>query len=163
MTIPVSTVPLALAYLNTAITTAYAADANASQILLTFIDPGAGPDLPNDIISIGEVVRTVEPMAMVGSGGQFWLDEKYEIECMISSWTGSGPEDGLNTVVLAMSARAWQLLSYVETAVRTDPSLGGLVTVAYPMAATAPVTGWTENPIGLAAEITFRIHVENVS
>lgn len=161
--IPVSTVPSALAYLNTEIAAAYADDPLASQILVTFIDPGDGPDVPNDIIALGEVVRTVEPVSLVGSGGQGWLNEEYEIECTVSSWTGSGPEQGDNTIPLAMIARAWQLVAYVETAIRTDPSLGDLVNVAYPMAATAPVVGWTEKPVGLAAEITFRIHVSNLA
>jgi hypothetical protein len=162
MTIPTSSVPLAYAYLVTAIEANIATDANADSILLALTENPA--DQPDEIIALGDVVLDNEIATMVGSGGQGWLDEIYTIGGMVSVFTGSGPEDGETTVVLTQIARAWQLWGYVDTAVRADPSLGDLVTVAFPYDVSQPMAKWTEgDAIGLLVEITFKIRVTNRS
>jgi hypothetical protein len=158
VTIPVSLVPSVVAYLATAIQTQLDTDPLSGQILLALGDPG--PDLPPDIVNIGAIRRTTGPETFIGSGGRYWISEHFDVDCGVSTWTGDGPTAGALTVPNALTLRAWQLLSYVEAAVRLDPSLGELVNVAYPAAATTQGPTWTTNPAGLMVEITFPIHVE---
>ena len=150
MTIPVSTVPQAIAYLLTAIQTQLSTD--SLPIMLTLGDPTL-TYLPNDIVKIAGVQRTVNPDTFVGSGGQFWLEEQYHIDIICASWTGSAE-------TLVVTERVWQLNAYVEAAIRTDPSLGGLVNIAYPSGGTSPGPEWTGDPVGPRVEITNPIMVE---
>jgi hypothetical protein len=162
MTIPVSSVPAAYAYLVTTIKANIAADPNGSQILLALTQNP--PDQPNEIIALGDVVLDDEPAAMVGSGGQNWLNETYTIGGMVSTFTGSADTDGATTVQLAQIERVWQLYSYVSTAIRSDPGLGGLVTVAQPFDVTMPMATWTEGEdVGLVVELTFKIRISNLA
>src|ERR1035438_7723069 len=147
MTIPASTVPAAIE----AIKAATAAQMTDPSILLTVGDPGM--DLPDNVIAIGEVRRTVEPATFIGNGGLFWLEEKYDIDVVCSAWSGS---DNRTTI----TDMAWTLVNYVETAVRTDPSLGGIVNVAYPVGTHTLSATWTEDPDGMTIEIEMAIHVE---
>lgn len=161
-TTPVSTVPTVIEYLVTAIQAQVAADPQASQILVHFGEPNL--NMPNDVIMVGEVRRTTDPETVIGSGGPNWLNEKYDIATLVSSWTGSADDDGASAISLAVNARAWQLQGYIETAVRNDPSLGDLVNVAYPNQTSSPGPEWTldekETPTGLRVEITSSIHVD---
>ena len=157
---PVSTVPSVYAYLLTAIRAQINTDPKSSQILLTIADPGDAPDLPREIIDVGAVRRSVKVETFIGSGGPDWLDESYLIDCIVSVWTGSSDTDGATTIQLQQVQRAWQLLGYVETAIRNDPSLGGLVNIAYPKATSMALPEWTASPIGLVVEISFQIYVE---
>ena len=149
---PVSTVPAAIAYLMTAIQTQLSTD--SLPILLSLGDP-VQTYLPNDVVIIGEVRRVVDPDTFVGSGGQFWLQEKYNVDIVSKSWTGSAE-------TLVVMERAWQLNAYVETAIRNDPSLGGLVNIAYPSGGTSPGPEWTGDPVGPLVEITNPIYIENL-
>ena len=155
MTIPVSTVPAAETYITSAISTAIAGDSLSTSILVCTGEPGM--DLPNDVIAVGypETRRAVDPRFFVGSGGSGWLYETYEVDITISTWQGGGSSQSAT-----VSARAWTLASYVETAVRTDPSLGGAVIVSYPMDTVGGDPQWTEEPIGLGATITMTVHCE---
>lgn len=144
---PASTVPQAIE----AIKTATAAQMTDPSILLTVGDPGM--DLPDNVIAIGEVRRTVAPATFIGSGGLFWLEETYDIDVVCSAWSGSANADTL-------TATAWTLVNYVEAGVRTDPSLGGVVNIAYPAGANTPSAVWTEDPVGLKVEIVLPVHCE---
>ncbi len=158
--IPVSSVPAAVAYLASAIEEQAAADALPIQIIVG--DSGMTP--PNDAIQIGEIHREVEPLAMVGGGGTNWLYEKYSVAILASSWTGSGADDGGNAQQLALTARAWELVAYIETAVRLDPSLGGLDLSAFPTVSSSPGPEWTINQegetTGMKCEVEALVHVE---
>lgn len=169
MTIPTTSVGPVVAYLISAIETQLKTDANGSSILLTLADAGDANDEESEIVSFGKIVRAVDPAEFVGSGGQGWLDEKYDITCGVSVWTGSSDTDGATTIQVQQVQRAWQLYSYVETAIRLDPGLGTksdgspLVQVAYPRSVTQNEPEWTTEAVGLLVEIAFLIHVENLS
>lgn len=162
MTIPVSSVPAASAYLLTAIQQACAADPLYAGMLIELGE--ATSNKPPDIITIGEVRRTVEPRTLVGSGAQFWLNESYDITVDINTWVSVGDTDGSSTIASSLNARAWQLVGYVETAVRTDPSFGGLVNEAYPHDVTSTGPIWAEPPAsGLMVGVTLQVHVEDLN
>lgn len=152
MAAPVSTVPAAIAYLMTAIQTQLSTD--SLPILLSLGEP-VQAYLPNDVVTIGEVRRVVDPQTFVGSGGNFWLHETYDVDIVCASWTGSAQ-------TLVVMERAWQLNAYVETAIRNDPSLGALVNIAYPSGGTSLGPEWTGDPVGPRVEITNPIHIESL-
>lgn len=156
-TIPLSTVPAVSTYLLGAIQAQVATDPLAASMLVKLGE--AGVDLPNDIITIGEVRRRLTPRTFIGSGGLDWELETYDIEVFISTWTGSGDSDDTSVVSIQLNDRLWQLIGYVETAVRTDPSLGELVTVAYPASTTATGPTWPETG-GLIAQAEMTVHAE---
>lgn len=158
--VPVSTIPAAVAYLIPAVQTQLAEDPNVDSILVALADPGDGPDVPDEIVFFGEVRSTVDPATFVGDGGQFWLEEHYEIECVASVFTGSLDNDGAYTIQLGQLQRAYQVAAYIETAVRLDPSLGELVQRAYPLGRTQPRIERTESPVGLLVEVTVLIRVD---
>lgn len=151
---PVSTVPAAITYLNTAIEAQTSTDA-----LPILVAIGDDPTLyqPNDVILIGAVRRTPKVDTFIGSGGQFWLNEEYEIEIVVSSW--SGDNDGP-----ASMNRAWQLVGYIEFAVRLDPSLGNLVNLAYPSLTESVGPFFVSSPNeGMSTEVTVTVTVENLN
>jgi hypothetical protein len=161
--IPTTSVPSALAYLLSATTEQVKFDAAASSILIGFTDPGFGPDVPNEFIQFGEVKRLETPTTFQGGGGQFWLNEVYDIACLVSVWTGSSDSDGATDVQVEQIARVWQLYSYVETAIRLDPSLGDLVDQANPQDTVQSVPEWTQEALGLLVEINFTVHVSKLN
>ena len=155
MTIPVSTVPAALAALTTQVKTQVATDKLANQIVVCVGEPGM--DLPNDIVEIGsDVRRVVKPETFIGSFAAQALDEQYDIECKVSSWSGD-PDP------VAVINRAYVLAGYIETAVRTDPTLGGTVLVSFPSGTSGGNAEWSGDPVGRLAELTVTIHVENLT
>lgn len=119
MTIPASTVPAAVAYLHTNVTTAV----NDPAVLVSYGQPGTRQ--PDDMIVVGDVSREVAPWQMVGSGQAGWLDEIYTINVVVSVFRGG---DYAQTVM----ERACVLADVVVAVIRNDPSLGGAVTVAHP-------------------------------
>lgn len=162
MTIPVSVVPAACSYLLTAIESACSADPLFPEMLIELGEPTQ--DLENDIIAVGRVVRSEQPRTLVGSGAQFWLNESFDIDVNINTWLGSGDADNTSADALALNARAWQLVGYVETAVRNDPSFGGLVNEAFPRMTDSTGPVWSDSPAGgQAVGITMQIHVENLN
>jgi hypothetical protein len=155
MTIPVSTIPAALAGLQALVAAQVATDASAAQVVVCVGEPGM--DLPNDIIQLGtDVRRTVKPETFIGSFAAQALDEQYDIECKVSSWSGD-PDP------VAVINRAYQLAGYIETAVRTDPTLGGVVLEAYPSGTGGGNAEWSGDPVGRLAELTVTIHIENLT
>ena len=151
-----SSVPRACAALLAAITTQVAADPLASQVLVCIGEPPM--DSPNDIIQVvTNVRRVVRPEAMMGSYNVSGpLEENYEIQCLVSSWSGSSdPVSILN--------RAYVLASYVESAVRVDPSLGSTVLEAHPSGTDGGEPKWTSEPIGRLCELTVTIEARNLN
>lgn len=112
--------PTAMLYLLNQITAAV----NDATVLVSYGPPG--PNQPDDIVAIGTAV-TIEtvPIQMVGSGGAGWLDERYDVEIVISVYRGGDNGRGV-------LERAAALADLVVSVVRTDPSLGGAVVVAHP-------------------------------
>ena len=151
MTIPVSTVPAAVAALTTQVATQVATDSQAGAILVCQGEVGA--DAPNDIIQIAtNVRRSVKPEAFIGSYQSGSLQEDYTISCLVSSWSGD-PDP------VAITQRAYVLAAYIETAVRTDPSLGSSVLEAHPAGTDGGNAVWTDSPVGRLFELTVDIVV----
>lgn len=124
MPIPVSTVPKALAYLYPLIVTAV----NDPSVVVAYGMPDT--NIPEDVIAIGTAVRQLMTWhGLVGSGGAGAMSEEYELEFMVSSYRGGGPEQ-----FQVVFERAWALTSIIDNVVRADPSLGNLVQVAAPNA-----------------------------
>jgi hypothetical protein len=152
MTAPVSAVPAARTYLIAAINTSLASS--------PFTEPGVevfngAPDdqTPNDQIIVGEVRREGEAGAIVGSGGAHWRREKFHVSITIESFVS-----GVNDAMAAVDLRAHALLSLVESAVRADPSLGGLALVAYPTHSDSSYH-WEKEHKGAFCQISLSIFV----
>lgn len=151
-----SSIPAACAALQTLVAAQVAADSLASQILVCVGEPPM--DQPNDIIQlVTNVRRVVRPEAMMGSYNVSGpLEETYEIQCLVSSWSGSSDP-------VAILNRAYVLASYVESAVRVDPSLGGTVLEAHPSGTDGGQSTWTTEPVGRLCELTVTIEARNLN
>jgi hypothetical protein len=150
MAIPVPTISQAITNLLTLINAQVATDAQASQVLVVLGQEGA--DRPNDIVNVATDIRFhLIPEVLMGSFQQGALLEEFEIDVLVSSWSGD-PDPA--TIV----ARALTLVGYVTTAVRTDPTLGGVELEAYPSTVTGGEAVWTEAPAGRLCEITVTVH-----
>lgn len=156
MTIPTSTVPQAISALLAQIQTQIDADPDGSQILL--VEGEEGTDTPGDIILVGtDVRRSVTWETFIGSADLDALGEAYEIDSAVSCWSGD-PNPAL------VRTRAWQLVGYIETAVRTDPSLGGLIVVAQPFATQGGNVVWSAGEtMGRLCEITVTVRVTTLN
>ena len=152
MTIPVSTVPAAIAALTALITTQTASD---PTILVCLGE--VGMDVPNDIIQVAtDVRRTVIPEAFLGGYQAGSLQESYVITCLVSSWSGD-PDP------VAITNRAYTLAGFVETAVRADPSLGSTIIEAHPSGTTGGNATWSESPVGRLCELSVTIDVITIN
>ena len=153
MTIPVSTVPAAIAALLAQITTQVSADA-----LQITVCQGQWPmDYEPDIIQVAtNVRRIIRPEAFLGSYQAGSLQEDYTISCIVSSWSGN-PDPALTV------NRAYVLAGYIETAVRTDPTLGTTVIEAHPAGSDGGNADWTESPVGRLCEITVDVFVTTIN
>lgn len=101
---------------------------------------GPGTNLPDEIVSVGDVRQTYSPQSTVGSGGPGWLREDYTITVTVATYRGADD-------AAAVFDRARQLAGLVAAVVRADPSLGGVVDRARP--ATADYTaGWSDDHSG---------------
>jgi hypothetical protein len=99
------------------------ANITGQNLLVSLGKPGTYD--PDDIVWVGNVHRTTNPSHMVGSGGAGWLDESYQIQVTVEVYRGGDVEQtGFD--------RMCDLVDVVEAAIRTDPSVGGLVLWAYP-------------------------------
>lgn len=144
----VSTVPAVKAALFNGIKTQIA----DSSVLVSYDEPGEFQ--PDDIVVIGNVSRSVEVHAMVGSGGTGWLEETYTVDIVISVYRGG---DDPQTVF----ERACTLAAAVETFVRNDPYLGlnaSGVIVSWPIQAEY-VGEWEEDHRGRMCTVNLQIHV----
>lgn len=153
-TIPVSSVPQAVAYLKTQIQaqlTSTTSTATLRQGTYVFAGDPTTPNLPDDFISVGRVVRSLSKESMRGDGGFGYLQESYDVTVTVSVWRGGQTEPWVTN-------RAWELVGYVEAAVRSTPGLGGLVDEAYPSRSTTPGPVFTGEPVGPQVTITETIH-----
>ncbi len=128
MTIPVSTMPQAVSYLFAAVQAQVAGDDTPADIYVCVGEPGVTD--PLTIIEVAaSVSRQPSIFAMVGDGGEFMIYEKYAIIYKVSSAV-----HGATAQEAALPAvdRAWQMVAYIETAVRLDPSFDGLLVEAIP-------------------------------
>ena len=155
MSIPVSTVPSAIAALTSQIQTQVNTDPSATAIAVFTGDEDR--NRANDrIIVATNVNRTVTHEAFLGSLQLGSLEEKYTIEVLVSAY--SGDPDGV-----ANMNRAWVLAGYVETAVRTDPTLGSSVLIARPAGTRGAQSYWTADPVGRQCDITVAIFVDTLN
>lgn len=149
MTIPVSLVPTAVANLTTLVQAQVNTDTNASAVLVCVGDEGMNS--PDDIVKIAaDIRRQTNFEVFVGGYQSGAVKEVFEIDVICSSW--SGDDDPT-----ARLARAWVLVGYVETAVRTDPSLSGIELVAEITRSTQPGVQWTTDPVGRLCEVTLTV------
>ena len=159
MTIPVSTVPAALTYLYAAIAAQVATDPNPGNIYLCMGDPGV-QDPPDIIQVVAGVSRAPANFALVGSGGSMAMEEKYSIQVKVSSAARGDTEADIAPAIML---RAWQLVSYVETAVRLDPSFGELLIEGWPKQSTGGSPTWSpDGQSWMLCEISVRIDCEAV-
>lgn len=126
------------------------ADTGAS--LLVCLD-GPDTDVPEDVVSVGDVAITYDPFQTVGSGGPGWLTETYTVTVDIQ--VARGTPDSTVTV-----ARALALANTVAAVVRADPSLGGLVDRARPADAHFE-TGWDDTGVGRITSVEMTIAILN--
>lgn len=141
----VSTAPAAKA----AIFAAVRAQISDSSVLVCYTAP-ASNDRPNDILAVGDVFnRVTTPTVMMGSGGTGWITEVYMVCVAVSSFRGGNDFQSTEWA-------AWNLIADIESAVRSDPSLGGVVIDAYP-ADSSVSTAWEDNAKGVLAEGSVNI------
>lgn len=149
MTIPSSSVPGAIGAILSAITTAAAGDRSTMTICLGV--PGTNVD--DDIIWIdGEVARSLPVESMIGSFGAQALREVYDLTINVSSFADSDD--------LTVMTRAYQLAAYVESAVRSNPTLGGLVELCVPTGSTGGQPQPVQEPAGVQCELVIKVHIE---
>lgn len=125
MTIPTSSAPIVRQYLFDALTAQLAPDPvdTTASLLVCFDSPGPGQ--PDDIVAIGKTTSQFHALALVGSGGAGWLDERYTVEITVDVFRGGDDAQGAYV-------RAAALCDAVLGAVRSDISLGGNVLQARP-------------------------------
>lgn len=145
MAIPVSTVDTVKDYLVSGITS----QVNDTSVLVSYDLPGEY--LPDDIIVVGDVDVSTAIESFVGSGGQHWLHETYVVHITISVYRG-----GDNASLTWKRAKA--LSDAIDTLVRTDPSLGGVVQLAYPSRA-AFKSEWEEDHRGRIVTVDKEVTV----
>jgi len=151
--IPVSTVPAVKAYLFAQLKAKLTPDPIQTASSLTVFYDEPGPNQPDDIVVVGACKsRQVTPFQMVGSGGRGWLYEKYMLEVTVACFRG-----GDNAQLIY--ERAYALTGQIETAVRSDPSLGGLVTQAHP-AGSHDDPQWETQHKGRTVAVVIDIDVE---
>ena len=157
MTIPVSTVPAAIAALTSQIQTQVNTDANASSIEV--VTGEEWMDSPNDlIVVVTNVNRAVTHENYLGGLQADAIEEKYTIDVLCSSWSGDpDPVANMN--------RAWVLVGYVETAVRTDPTLGGTVPISRPAGSKGGQPFWSvvNDVTGRQTDIIVSIFVDTLN
>jgi hypothetical protein len=156
MTIPVSTAPQAVLYLYNAIADQVANDPTPTNIYLCIGDPGT-PDPPDIIEVCAGIVNNWEHFTLVGSGGPKAGYEKYQITYKISSAQAGDTEADIAPVLMP---RVWALHSYVDTAVRTDPSFGGLLVEGWPGQVTGGSPKWADSGTFMLCELTGRVQCE---
>lgn len=156
VSIPVSTVPQALVYFQNALAAQLANDLYKRNVTVFMGDPGI--ENTPDLIEIdGNVERTPSHFALVGSGGKLAVYEKYGIVWKVSSFLRGATQVEISTPLMQ---RAYQLVGYIETAVRTDPSFGGLLVEAWPGQTQGGSPKWNADRSGMLCELTGRVQCE---
>ena len=161
---PLSTVPYTIQYLTTAFQTQLSTDPNPENITL-FVgnDPGL-LDTP-DLVGIVNVSRNLEHFAMVGSGQNLAMYEKYSVYVKISSAMRAASQLEASSY---LTTRVWQLLGYLEYAVRLDPSLdfsgppdnGGVMLTAWPGQTQGGLIVVAPDMNGWLCEMTWKVDCE---
>ena len=156
MAYPVSTVPAAVTYLISAFQTQLSTDPNP-QIITLYVgnDPGM-IDTP-DLVGIEDVTRTLQHFAMVGDGEDLAMYEKYSVIVKISSSQRAATQAEAS---LYLMPRVWKLLSYLELAVRLDPSLGMEVLTAWPGRTRGGLVAVAPDLNGWICEMQWQVDVE---
>lgn len=153
MAIPLSTVPAVkkqlYAIFTTAVATVPAPAPDQAGMLVQYGEPG--PYQPDDIVSVGDVKRNVTPHNIVGTGGAGALNENYVVEYWVDVFRGGDQPE-------YVTERAYTILGALETAVRNDPSLGGLVQWAWPRTS-EEASGWDPDNRGRQTQIRGEIEV----
>lgn len=156
MPYPVSTVPAAVDYLITAFQTQLSTDPNPQNITLYVgNDPGM-LDTP-DLVGITDVSRTLEHFAMVGDGEDLAMYEKYSVKVVISSAQRAATQAAASSL---LTARVWQLLAYLEYAVRLDPSLSEIVLTAWPGRTSGGLVAMAPDNNGWICEMKWQVDCE---
>lgn len=147
MTIPVSTIPVVKSYLLAQMTVAL----SGPDVGVFYDEPG--PGYPDDVIYLGGTEQKLDPVQMVGSGGEGWLYESYHQVIEVDVYRGGDTPQ-------IVFERACEIVGQIEALIRSDPRLGGAIKVkAYP-AGTEYESGWEENHTGRVTHATMRISVE---
>lgn len=150
MTIPAPSLDAALTELVTLITS----QVNDPDVLVCEGPPGEYQ--PNDVIAVGlEAAETFTPHALVGGGGQGFLHEDYRIRVTVEVYRGGDD-------FKATRQRCTALVNDVHTAVRTDPSLGGTVYLAYPLS-NQYASEWEESHKGPIVRCDIDIHCQSIN
>ncbi|EST24386.1 hypothetical protein [Streptomyces roseochromogenus] len=145
--IPASSIPATRAYLLAQLQTLVTADPNDANASLLVCMDGPSTDIPEDIVSVGDVHQNYNPEANVGSGGSHWLYEDYTVTVDIQVTRNTDD----STVTFN---RARTLADLVVALVRSDPSLGQVVDRARPSVVTHE-TDWVDT--GRRTAITIGI------
>lgn len=133
-----------MTYLLNNITTAV----NDTAVLVSYGPPGTNQ--PDDLIAVGtSVARETVAYQMVGSGQAGWLNERYDLDIIVSVFRGG---DNGQTVL----ERAAVLTDVVVAVIRTDPSLGGAVTVAHP-SVSSYVPSYDQEHKGRLVDVTITV------
>jgi hypothetical protein len=156
ISIPVSTVPQALLYLFNAVTEQIATDLYKNNVDIWLGDPGKS-NRPDQIQINASVERTPIPFAVVGTGGPMSTYEKYGIVWKVSCFGRGDSAADISPVVMQ---RAYQLVAYIEAAVRLDMSFGDLLVVARPGQTQGGSPKWNNDRSGMLCDLTGRVQCE---
>jgi hypothetical protein len=126
--------------------------ASGMDLLVSLGKPGTNE--PNDIVWVGNVHRTLTPDHLVGSGGAGWLSEAYQIQVTVEAFRGGDTE-------LTVWNRMCDLVDAVEAAVRTDPTIGGLVLWSHPQQVSYE-TDWEQDGKGRLGLAELLIHFDTI-
>lgn len=149
MTIPGSSAPAARRYLFTQLTAQLTPDplSASSSLLVVYDEPSTAQ--PDDIVAVGKVNRQISVASMIGGGGAGWLDEHYSVEIQVDVFRGGDDSQ-------AAYERCALLVDSVIAVVRSDPSLGGAVSLARPTQDMTEVA-WDDQHLGRHATATLEI------
>lgn len=147
--IPSSSAPAARKWLFDQCTAALTPDPDSpnSSLLVCYDEPGTYQ--PDDMVSIGKVLRQIEVNSLVGGGGAGWLQERYTVTVDIEVFRGGDYPD-------VVFNRTSALVDGVVAVGRLDPSLGDTVLIATPTQSEIEVL-WTEDHQGRIGTATVDI------
>jgi len=149
--IPVSTAPQVVQAILADIAAVVAADSNAGAMTVCLGTPG--PNVEDEVVYIpGEVNRVSTFQSFTGGFGAGTLRESYDFDVHVSVYSN---EDGATCM-----NRAWVIAAYVETAIRNDPTVGGLVEVCYPSGTRGGEPAPIQEPAGVQTDIVITVHAE---
>lgn len=110
-------------------------------------------DLPTDFLTVGwspyADVAVDGTQAFAAIGGNAPRDEDFTIACYADSYTG-------DTDPSARRSRVYQLVAAAESDLRTDPTLGGVLTLWAEIVAQTLHQEQTDR--GLVVGVTFHVH-----